>query len=295
MIWIGSTCARTVPSCMRRVFMPASLGFMFAGCATAPLERAGSLSSYEHLKSNNGVITKSQVYSDRETLLKARTVRLVPITFSERASAVGLTPAEQDLVANATSRSLCNTLSRKFKIVPEGEAADLTVKGTITYVAVTDSGASAASQAASVAGSILIPIPVPVPRLPIGMGGLAVEAEAHDANGRQVAALVWARGADAFSSKARVAKSGDAYDLTSNFSDDFSQLLKNGTSDNMPTTLSETLPSWDDIVDAVDGKPKATACAAYGHGPGFIGAVGANFGTPPDWTDKGGRPTSTGN
>ena len=258
------------------------------GCASAPLERSGSLSSYDNLKRHDGLITKSLVHADSASLKDAKTAKLVPIGFSGHAARAGLSDQERHLVANAATRALCNSLSRKFRIMPPDQPADLIVSGTITYIATTDGVASAASQAASVATSVLLPVPLPTPRIPIGMGGLSVEAEARDAQGRQVAAVVWARGADAFTTKARVSKVGDAYGLVTEFSDDFSHLLKTGTVENSPASLVAAMPSFDDIAYAIDGKPKASACAAYGDGPGLLGAIGANVGTPPEWTDKGG-------
>lgn len=263
---------------------------LVSGCATAPLERAGTLSSYDNLKPTGGMLTKSLSHADAATLKRANTVRLMPIVFSEKAARSALAPAHQDMIANATGRALCNSLSRKFRVVMPDQLADLTITGTITYVAPTDGAASAVSQVASVASSIIVPIPVPLPRLPIGMGGLSVEAEARDVKGKQVAAVVWARGADAFTSKARVSPAGDSYDLATSFSDDFSQLLKHGTAETTAATFFDQMPSVDDISYAIDGKATAPACATYGNGPGILGWVGSGFGAPPAWTDKG--PTS---
>lgn len=68
------------------------------------------------------------------------------------------------------------------------------------------------------APSILLPsVLVPVPRIPIGLGSLSVEAEARDPRGNQNAAMVWGRGADSFTSAARVSSDGDAYDLATEF------------------------------------------------------------------------------
>jgi Protein of unknown function (DUF3313) len=281
-----------IQSCRSRLLfcLAVSTGILLlTGCATAPLERAGTLSAYHNLKPQDDILTKRRVHSDTIALKGMRTVRLMPIVFSAKATRAGLTSAHQGLIANAASRALCNSLSRKFLIVGPEQPADLTVNGTITYVALTDGVASAASHVTSVAGSILIPLPVPVPRIPIGMGGLSVEAEARDSEGRQVAAVVWARGADAFTSNPRMSPGGDSYDLASNFSDDFSLLLKHGTTETSVATFFAGLPTFDDIAYAVDGKAKAAACAAYGDGPGLLGTIGSGLGAPPEWTDKGGR------
>ena len=54
----------------------ATLSLMAAGCATAPLERSGSLASYDNLTPSDGVLTKSQVRIDKADVLAAKTARI---------------------------------------------------------------------------------------------------------------------------------------------------------------------------------------------------------------------------
>ncbi|MGO7331645.1 DUF3313 family protein, partial [Rhizobium leguminosarum] len=70
--------------------------------------------------------------------------------------------------------------------------------------------------------------PIPVPRLPLGLGGLSVEAEATTRDGKQLGAMVWAKGANFLTTSARVSKVGDAYSLATSFGDDFSKMLVKG-------------------------------------------------------------------
>ncbi|MBV8743868.1 MAG: DUF3313 family protein, partial [Xanthobacteraceae bacterium] len=154
----------------------------------------------------------------------------------------------------------------------------------------TDEKVAAASKVAgigvSIAESAFLPplIKVPAPRIPLGLGGLAIEADATDRKGHQEAAMLWARGADAFTSKPKVSTVGDAYDLAKSFGDDFSKLLVKGAS---PFKKVPSLPSLNAINAALGGPPKEAACETFGRGPGVIGLVGDSIGLPPEWIDKG--------
>jgi Protein of unknown function (DUF3313) len=116
------------------------------------------------------------------------------------------------------------------------------------------------------------------------MGGLAVEAEALDQSGHQAAAMVWARGADAFTSKPKVSVEGDAYDMAKAFGADFSRLLVTGAN---PFKQLPRLPSANAIKAIFGAAPKEAVCDGFGRGPGVAGLVGDAIGLPPEWTDKG--------
>jgi Protein of unknown function (DUF3313)/LVIVD repeat len=154
--------------------------------------QAGSLSSYEHLEPSDGLLTRAQVSVNKDEILSARTVR----------------------IANAVDRSLCTGLSHRFQIALTDQAADLIVRAFITRIIPTDEIAAAASSVASVGMTAVkaagvVTAPIPSLRFPIGLGGLALEAEAIDSTGRQKAAIIWARGANSFS-RPRASKAGDA-------------------------------------------------------------------------------------
>src|SRR5262245_22462922 len=52
---------------------------VITACATSvPLEQAGLLSSYQHLAPSNGVLTQAQVSVNRDVILEAKTVRIIP-------------------------------------------------------------------------------------------------------------------------------------------------------------------------------------------------------------------------
>jgi uncharacterized protein DUF3313 len=255
---------------------------LLAGCATAPMTQGGSLSSYDSMTPSDGILTKSQVRVGKDAVLAAKTVRLVPTGFAATASPA-LTEKQRALVANAIDRSLCAGLSERFEVLAPGEPADLTVHAVVTQASATDEFAAGASKVVSIVPAAL-GIPVPVPRLPLGLGSLTVEAEALDKIGKQQAAMIWARGADSFTTAATVSKAGDAYDLATTFGGDLSRLLVTGSS---PFGKLPGAPSLQKLSSSLGGKPKYTACEAFGRSPGVTGLISERIGLPPEWSDDG--------
>lgn len=231
---------------------------------------------------SKGVLTSTELRIDFQAVLAAKTVAILPTRLSGAAAKAGLSTRQQGLVANTIDRALCSGLAERFLVVAPGARPDLTVRATVTKIAPTNAVMAGVSRAASLGASFALP--VPVPRLPIGLGGLGVEAEALDGAGLQRAAQVWNRDADMVTSRPRVSEIGDAYQLASSFGEDFARLLTTGA-DPMKPGLS--LPSFADMSASVTGKPKQQACAAFGVGPGMIGMVAGAIGTPPEWGDEG--------
>ncbi|MBA4035191.1 MAG: DUF3313 domain-containing protein [Bradyrhizobium sp.] len=264
----------------------ATLSLMAAGCATAPLERSGSLASYANLTPSDGLLTKSQVSISKADVLAAKTLRIEPAAFTGAAATEPLfSDKQRSLIKNTVNRAMCSALGERFRIVGPTEAADLSVRAVITHMAPTDATAAGVSKVASVVPSIVAPgVPIPVPRLPIGLGSLSAEAEARDRSGKQKAAMIWARGANSFTSPPRVSSDGDAYDLASAFGDDFGKLLVTGES---PFGKVSAPPSLDGLKAVLGGAPKEAACEAFGRAPGLPGLIGQRMGLPPDWTDRG--------
>src|SRR5262245_2264185 len=157
---------------------------LLSACASAPITRSGSLSSYDNLQPSDGLLAKSMVRVSKDDILAAKTVRIIPTVFSQAASPT-LSPQQRALVANAVSRSLCAGLSGRIEVVGLDEPADLTVRVLVTQAAPTDEVAAGVSRVASIVpGALGVKGPVPVPRLPIGLGSLTLEAEAQDQAGR---------------------------------------------------------------------------------------------------------------
>nr|WP_246088861.1 DUF3313 domain-containing protein [Phreatobacter stygius] len=258
---------------------------LLAGCASAPLDRAGTLQSYDNLTTSNGLVTQSRLRVDEPVIRAAKTVQIVPTAFGAGTTGVPLTVEQRRLVANAVDRALCAGLSERFQVVGPTQPADLTVRAVVTHVTPTDPVAVGASRGAAIAKTILLPgIPVPVPRIPIGMGSLSLEAEARDLAGHQRAAMIWARGAGVLGGSGRMSVEGDAYGLASDFGSDFSKLLVTGST---PFGKLPSFPSAHGIRTSFGGAPSSPACEAFGRSPGVAGFMGGALGLPPGWTDKG--------
>ncbi len=273
------------PRTLGRTLAVFGLPLLMAGCANAPLEQGGSLASYSDLDQADGLLAKSKIRIRKDAVLAAKTVRIVPTSFSAAAQNATISDDQRKLVANAVDRALCAGLSDRLEVVPASQPADLTVHAVVTQMTATDEKAVAATKVVSVAKSVLLPgVPVPTPRLPIGLGSLSMEAEARGRDGTSDAAMVWGQGANFLSGSARVSTAGDAYELASAFGGDFSKLVVIG--ENPFKTLSGP-PPVERVAALAGGAPKYAACDAYGRAPGVAGLVSGVVGAPPEWTDKG--------
>ena len=261
---------------------------LLTGCAPAPLVEGVELSSYDAMVPSDGLVTKSRLKVQKEAVLAARTVKIVPTTFPPTL-APKLTPQQRELIANAVNRGLCVSLSDRFELVPLDQPADLTVRAAVTQATETDEVAAGISAAASIGMNFVdMSVPVPTPRIPIGLGNLSMEAEATNPAGVQEASMLWARGANAFFSSPRASKASDAYELADAFGEDFGELLVKGESPFGSSGIN--LPSFQKINSAMGLPPKYAECERYGRYPGLAGVVGSQLGLPPEWTDTGAKP-----
>jgi hypothetical protein len=251
------------------------------------------LSSYERLQPVDGKFgRKSRVHVDKDAVLAARTVLIVPTSFAGEAAAARLSPRDRRLVANAVDRSVCIALSDRFHIVLPPQTADLTVHVTVAHIVPTDEVAAAATTVLDVSKSVLshtgvleTSVPIPSVRVPIGLGGIALEGEAVDPTGRQTAAMLWAKGARSFfGNTTRVSPVGDAYELAADFGDDFSELLVTGE-DPFQFKWPE-LPYMHRLKSKFGGAPKESVCDSFGR-KGVTDMIAGKFGAPPEWTDDG--------
>lgn len=252
-----------------------------AGCASVPLKEGGTLSSYGKLGAPKGNLSKARTYVDGSGLAAIKTVSITPTTFAFSASSRVQSAADRALVANALDRAVCIALSDKYQMVFAGQAADLVVRTVVTDIVPTDKTAAGISTAVTLGSSAVLP--VGVPRLPVGLGGLAVEAEAVDKSGVQRAAMVWARGANSIQNNPRVSEVGDAYALATTFGNEFARMVETGEE---PKALDISLPSAQRTQSWFGGKPKYATCDAFGRSPGLMGVAANKFGAPPEWTDK---------
>jgi hypothetical protein len=253
-----------------------------------PLKEGGTLTSYSNLGAPKGKLSKKRLYVDGQRLTTVKTVSIVPTTFAFSAASRVKSEADRALVSNVLDRALCVALSDKYQMVSADQPADLTIRSVVTDIVPTNKAMAGVSTVVTVGTGFVLP--VSVPRLPVGLGGLAVEAEAVDSGGVQRAAMVWARGANSIQNNPRVSEVGDAYSLATKFGSDFSRMLVAGKE---PKGLDISLPSRQRMKSWLGGKPKYAACEAFGRAPGLVGVVAAKYGAPPEWTDKKPKPLMT--
>ncbi|WP_420902040.1 DUF3313 domain-containing protein [Agrobacterium salinitolerans] len=273
-----------MPTSIRRRFL-SSIVLLSAtavtGCTSVPIKQAATLGSYSKLSPAKGTLTKKQIYIDGQHLARVKTVKILPTIFSFSAASKIASDADRFLVTNALDRSLCLALSDRYQMVGADQRADLTVHSTVADIVPTNKAVAGIATVVSVGSGFALP--VSIPRLPFGLGGLAVEAEAVDSAGNQSAAMLWARGANSIQDNPRVSQVGDAYGLATKFASDFSRMLIKGKE---PNGLNVSIPSAHRVRSWLGGKPKYAACETFGRTPGLLGMVASKYGAPPQWVDK---------
>lgn len=203
--------SRTSPG----VVSTACLALCAAACATAPEPTSGFLSSYEGLAARSDTVRAS--VRQRRDEQAARAVEKVHI---ERAvltsdAAPALRAEDWALVLGEMDRQVCYELSERFTVLDAPAPDAARVRLAATRISPTGQAGSAASAVAS----YFIPGPIGL-RAPGTTGGLAAEAELLDADGRQVAAIVWARNATVVGTDdPSLSRVGDAHQLAEVFGD----------------------------------------------------------------------------
>jgi hypothetical protein len=198
-----------------------------SACATAPTPDAGYLSRYDNLGGRgDGLRASVREWADAEALKAVSAVRLQPTVLLPDADAARvLTPAEQRGLLRELDAQLCFELSERFAIAGPDGVADAEVRSAVTWFLPTGRAASAASAAAA----FFIPGPLDL-RAPGTLGALGVEAEMTTPDGRQIAAIAWARQANAIGTDApSLAKAGDALQFAEPFADDAARVMTPAT------------------------------------------------------------------
>lgn len=199
---------------------------LFSGlsaCATAPTPDAGYLSRYDNLGGRgDGLRASVREWADPEALKTVSSVRIAPTVLLPGADRSGvLTPAEQRGLLRELDAQLCFELSERFAIAGPDALADAEVRSAVTWFLPTGRAASAASAAAA----FFIPGPLDL-RAPGTLGALGAEAEMTTADGRQIAAIAWARQANAIGTDApSLMKTGDALQFAEPFADDAARVM----------------------------------------------------------------------
>lgn len=277
----SAACHRPRQRPIGSALFPFLLVSMISGCASVPLDRANSLISYEGLTSADGLTRKAKYKAVPHDLSLSKTVYIEPTIVSATAAQSSIKSSDQALVANAISRALCIGVSDRFVVINDRDNADLIVHATVTRIVPTNPTIAGVSAATSFGAGFVSP--VPVPRLPLGLGGLAVEAEATTKDGEQLGAMMWAKGANSITSNARISRVGDAYSLATNFGNDFSKMLVTGKT---PFKGLPKLPTYQKLKSNLGGRHKYQACERFGRAPGLKDFAGSQLAMPPSWTDR---------
>lgn len=163
-----------------------------AACQTAPVADSGFLSGYDGLTSRTDTL-RASIRERRDEALAGGVERLfIAPTVAVPGAAPNISPADVELVLGEIDRQVCFELSERFTVIPAPEPGAGTARAAVTAIRPTNPAGSGISAAAN----WFVPGPIGV-RLPGSTGGLAVEAELLTADGRQAAALAWARNATA--------------------------------------------------------------------------------------------------
>ncbi|RYE64455.1 MAG: DUF3313 domain-containing protein [Oxalobacteraceae bacterium] len=175
-----------------RCALPLGLALIVGACQTAPAADGGFLSSYEGLQTKEGTLRVS-VRDRRDEALVSNIDRIViePAQLVEGATSAALSADDVAKVLGEVDRQVCYELSERFTILPVADADTSTVRVAVTRIVATEPVSSGAAAIANV----FIPGPLGV-RVPGTTGGLAAEAELLAIDGRQAAAVAFARSAN---------------------------------------------------------------------------------------------------
>lgn len=208
----------------QRVFVPSALCLALLAlpaCATKPPTQTGFLSNQAGMEKVSGTV-RAQIERQRDldALGSVSKVTLLPAKLQEASDIPDtITPESRVLVLGELDRQLCFQLSRRFEIVSPDDPTAARVQAVITRLQETNATASAASAAVSwflPGGSV---------RLPVGRGGVSIEARLDLADGRQAVAMAWSRGAGVVMDEGSLSEVGDAHRFTASFAKDFSDFL----------------------------------------------------------------------
>lgn len=184
-----------------------------SACATAETTRTGFLSDYSKLQERTDTVrAKVAQYRDDSLLNTVRAIWIEPTVLAGNI-AEGFSEEEKDIIVREIDRRICFALSSRFQIVDQQAPEAARLRSAASRIGATDAVGSSAS---AVAG-FFIPGPIKL-RAPGSTGGLAAEAELLMPDGRQAAAVVWARDAQVVGTESpSLSRIGDAHQLTGAF------------------------------------------------------------------------------
>jgi Protein of unknown function (DUF3313) len=198
-----------------RVVAFAALSTFVAACQSMPTTNSGYLSSYEGFDEDKGGQSGPRKRRDDTASNTLTRVYIQPSVLKVNAE-TPIGPEDQAMVRREVDRQLCFTLSRRFDIAatPEPEAGR--IRTAIVKIAPT----SPAGSAVTAAAGFFIPVPFVKFRGAGISGGLAAESELLAPDGRQVAAITWAKSTKGLSlMDPSLSRVGDALQLADPFAD----------------------------------------------------------------------------
>jgi len=198
---------------------------LLAGCVTATATERGFLSDYSRLQPVEGnQVSNAKAFADQASVAAIDRLFIAPTVVSLPDGTEA--PGAINVVAREIDRELCLELAETFTITEDPR--DPTIRAAVTDIQRTNAAASVISAGISQ----FIPGPGSV-RLPVGLGGLAAEAELIDpTTGRQLAALSWARRAQLAFSDGSLSEVGDAHRMAEPFADAVARTLRPEAADN---------------------------------------------------------------
>lgn len=190
-----------------------SLPIALGACATAETTQTGFLSDYSRLQPRSDAVrAKVEQFRDDALIDSIRSVWIEPTVLSGDI-ADGFSDEEKEIITREIDRRICFALSNKFTIAPEATSETGRLRSAASRIGATNAVGSSASAVAN----FFIPGPIGV-RVPGSTGGLAAEAELLTPDGKQAAAIVWARDAQVVGTESpSLSRIGDAHQLTGAF------------------------------------------------------------------------------
>ncbi len=233
------------------------------------------------VRTQNTVRAQVDVRSDAARLAQVRSLRIEPAKVADGVTLPStISPDSIALILGEIERQMCFELSRYFDIEPTTAASAATPQVATTTVRAAVTGLQETNPTASVASAIisrLIPGPGSI-RLPIGRGGLSMEASADLPNGGgEAAAMAWSRGAGIAFDKGSLSEVGDAHRFATNFAKNFTALLAG------PDAKKRDLPKIDPCAQYGPRSDLGRSALSFGlglHMPKPVAAEKTNINSP---------------
>jgi len=191
-------------------------------CATQAPTRTAFLGPTTQMERATDTV-RAQIDRRREAAIvrEITAIRIEPTALSPSIiKASSVSEAEANAVLFEIERQLCYDLSRRFRIADMTDESATRIQSQLTRIQSTNAASAVMSSAISRA----IPGPASV-RLPIGRGGMSVEARAETPAGREAAAMSWSRGAGIANDGGSISEVGDAHRFADAFAADFTRWL----------------------------------------------------------------------